>query len=50
VRPGVFLCKPQCAAREISVPIFEPHPKIGAEIDREALKEWGIGAELRIKK
>jgi len=24
------------AAREISVPIFEPHPKIGAEIDREA--------------
>jgi hypothetical protein len=24
------------AAREISVPIFELHPKIGAEIDREA--------------
>jgi hypothetical protein len=25
-----------CAAREISVPIFELHPKIGIEISREA--------------
>jgi hypothetical protein len=32
----------QGAAREISVPIFEPHPKIGAEIDREALNRCGI--------
>jgi len=28
----------QGAAREISVPFFEHHPKKGAEIDREALK------------
>lgn len=34
----------QGAAREILVPIFEPHPNIGAKIDREAPEELGISA------
>ncbi len=33
------------AAREILVPIFEPHPKIGAKIDREAPHMPATGPE-----